>query len=187
MTLFTLRLIFSLILWIPFLQGGCILRDVINHSETADITIRGIEAVAGSRAVGKKQPGAKVSRRIKGGKVRRVTFNQPTGDRMKLVVREQGDQGETCRNYLLRVDEEAHEVKLLKRESCVSHFGYDEWGNSQRLPVRCYVDLELGKDVNSLELKVVPYEEVRTMLEEQKKPAGTSKQKAKPSVATKIK
>lgn len=169
-------IIISLIFWIPLLKGGCILRDVINNSETADITIRGIEAVPGSIAVGKKQPGAKVLRRAKGGKVRRVTFNQPTGDRMKFIVREQGAQGETCRNYLLQVDEEAHQVKLLKRESCMPHFGYDEWGNSQRLPELCYVDLELGEDVNSLELKVVPYDEVKMMLEERKKSANVIQQ-----------
>jgi hypothetical protein len=172
------RLSISLIIWMPLLQGGCILRDVINNSATANITIRGVEAVPGSIAVGKKQPGAKVRHRSKGGKARRVTFNQPTGDRMKFVVREQGAQGETCRNYLLQVDEENHQVKLLKRESCVSHFGYDEWGNSQRLPELCYVDLELGQDVNSLELKVVPYDEVKMMLQDSKKPANAVKQPA---------
>jgi len=175
------KLLFPLVLSLNTMPliGGCILRNVINHSETADIVIRGIEPVKGTTGLKHKSLGARVPPKPRRGKATKVIFNQPTGNRLKVEVEERSELGHTCKRYLLKVDEMNNEVNLLKRESCAPHFGYDIWTPAELLPVQCYVDLVLGSDVNSLQLKVVPADELKAMALEKKNEALEKKATAK--------
>jgi hypothetical protein len=173
------RLLFFLYFVVQPVSASCILRNVINHTTQADVILRNLRVVKGTKAVKGSRSGALVSRKpSSAAEPVIVEFNQPTGNEMHILVIEGSELGENCKEYLFRINEQDAKIGFLKRESCSPRFGYDNITKPEPLPDRCYIDLELREDVNGLQLKVLGKNEVVVIvqeLEEQQRKAREAK------------
>lgn len=146
------------------LEASCILRDVINYSDRAELILPLFLPVRGSSAV---PGGARVAAKLKNQTDPRIVkFNQATGNQMTIKVVEENELGKICKEYSLNIDELTGKMDFSKKESCTPGFGGDNFMSAQ-LPDRCYIDLEMRGDVNGLSLRVLQKDEVTLILQEE--------------------
>jgi hypothetical protein len=131
----------------------CIVKDIINDSEIADIFIHRVH-IKGLKGDDK---GVTIVRRLENmDKPRVINANVDVGEYLHLTVTEKSSYGQICKDYRIFPDEKNEKILLQKKDGCRRDWlTYETILELPMDPESCFLEIRLEGDANGLNIRTV--------------------------------